>query len=132
MGEVLLETSIYLARVIGLLSVISALAVIVHYKKFLTLESDAIKNPLYIFLSGFIFLVLGVLLVVGHSVWVADWRLVVTLLSWSVLLKGVGRIFFPDAIKYVIEKKKKNRSFILGEIVLIGIGLYLLYHGFMG
>lgn len=126
-----METSIFLAKVIGLVSVISTAAVMIRYKESLVLEEEAMKSPLHIYLSGFVILILGVLLVVSHSVWVFDWRIVITVLGWLVLLKGMGRIFFPDAIKRMVEKKKENRKFILGEIAVFLIGLYLLYYGFI-
>jgi hypothetical protein len=126
-----METSIFLARVIGLISVISATAVIVRYKKNLALEKDAVANPGMAALAGYAILILGVLLVVSHSVWTPDWRLVITILGWLVLLKGVGRIFFPEAVKNLIEKKQNDRRFILGEAVMILVGLYLLYYGFI-
>ena len=126
-----METSIFLAKVIGLVSVISTAAVMIRYKESLVLEEEAMKSPLHIYLSGFVILILGVLLVVSHSVWVFDWRIVITVLGWLVLLKGMGRIFLPDAIKRMVEKKKETRKFILGEIAVFLIGLYLLYYGFI-
>jgi hypothetical protein len=48
-----------------------------------------------------------------------------------VLLKGIGRIFFPDSVGNLIAKKKDNRWFILGEFVVLFVGLYLLYYGFL-
>ena len=125
-----METSIFLARVIGLIGIISTLAIIFNYKKSLAFDAESIKNPLLSYLSGFLFLILGVLLVVSHSVWVFDWRLIITLLGWIILLKGVGRIFFPLAVRRLIEKKKNNRIFFLGEIVVLLLSLYLLYRGF--
>ena len=103
----------------------------IRYKESVVLEEEAMKSPLHIYLSGFVFLILGALLVVSHSVWVFDWRIVITVLGWLVLLKGMGRIFFPDAVKRMVEKKKENRKFILGEIAVFLIGLYLLYYGFI-
>lgn len=127
----IMETSIFLAKVIGLVSVISTIAVMVRYKKSLAFDEKAVKNPLFIYASGFVILILGVLLVVSHSVWVFDWRLVITIIGWLVFLKGIGRIFFPDAVKHMVEKKKNNRKFILGEVAVFLAGLYLLYYGFI-
>src|SRR3989338_5231345 len=126
-----METSIFLAKVIGLISVISAAAVMSRYKESLAFDEEAVKSPLLAYVSGFVILILGVLLVVSHSVWAFDWRLVITIMGWLVLLKGIGRIFFPDAVGRLIEKKIKNRAFILGEVVVFLIGLYLLYYGFI-
>ncbi|MEK7138833.1 MAG: hypothetical protein AAB799_01495, partial [Patescibacteria group bacterium] len=105
-------------------------AVMVRYKESLAFDEEAIKNPLFTYVSGFVFLILGVLLVVSHSVWTPDWRLVITILGWLVLLKGVGRIFFSNAVRRLIERKRNNRRFLLGEIVVFMVGPYLLYYGF--
>ena len=126
-----METSIFLAKVIGLVSVISTTAILIRYKKFLALEEEVARNPANIYLSGFTILILGVLLIVSHSVWTYDWRLVVTVLGWVILLKGAGRIFFPEAVGRLIKKKRDSRWFILGEITVFVIGIYLLYHGFI-
>ena|SRR3989344_228875 len=126
-----METSIFLSKVIGLVSVISTIAVLVRYKEHLALEEETAKNPTLVYLSGFAFLALGVLLVVSHSVWMLDWRIVITILGWLILLKGAGRIFFPNAVMRLIVKKRDNRKFIMGEVVVFLVGLYLLYYGFL-
>lgn len=126
-----METPLFLAKVIGLVSVISTAAILIRYKESLALEDDAAKSPVLIYLSGFAFLVLGTLLVVGHSVWTFDWRLVITIMGWLVLLKGAGRMFFPGAVGRLIEKKRDDRRFLLGEVVVLLVGLYLLYYGFI-
>ena len=126
-----METSIFLAKVIGLISVISTTAVMIRYKESHVFEEEAVKSSSFTHISGFVFLILGVLLVVSHPVWVLDWRIVITIFGWLLLLKGVGRIFFPVAVRHLIEKKKANHKFILGEIAVFLIGLYLLYYGFI-
>ena len=126
-----METSIYLAKVIGLIATITAVSVIINYKKSLMFDVEAGKSPLFIYVSGFVFLILGALLVVSHQVWASDWRLAITVIGWALLFKGVLRVFFPDSVLRLIEKKIKNRSFILGEIALLLVGIYLLYYGFM-
>src|SRR3989344_4785364 len=112
MRNTIMETSIFLAKVIGLVSVISTIAVLVRYKEHLALEEETVKNPILVYLSGFAFLTLGVLLIISHSIWTLDWRIVITILGWLVLFKGAGRIFFPNAVMRLIAKKRGNRKFI--------------------
>ena len=126
-----METSLFLARVIGLVSVMSTAAILVRYKESLALEGEASKSPALVHLSGFAFLVLGALLVVSHSVWTLDWRLVITIMGWLILLKGAGRMLFPGAVRRLIEKKRDDRRFLLGEVVVLLVGLYLLYYGYI-
>lgn len=126
-----METSIFLAKVIGLFGAISTLAIIIRYKLHLAMEENAAKNPTTIYLSGFLFLMLAILLIVSHQVWTRDWRVVITILGWLILVKGIIRIFFHDAVKKLIEKKKSDRRFLLAEVVTFFISIYLLYQGFI-
>jgi len=126
-----METSIFMAKVIGLFGAISTLAIIIRYKFHLAMEENAAKNPTTIYLSGFVFLMLGILVTVSHQVWTWDWRVVITILGWLILLKGVMRTLFPDTVKKVIEKKKDDKRFLLAEVVTFFISIYLIYRGFI-
>lgn len=95
------------------------------------MEKQLSASPATLYSSGFIFLAIGVVLVVVHPVWTYDWRLLVTIIGWAVLFKGMLRIFFPEKVKALIEKKEHNRRFILAEIAVLVISLYLLYQGFL-
>jgi uncharacterized membrane protein len=75
---------------------------------------------------------LGILLTVSHQVWTRDWRVVITILGWLILVKGVMRILFPDTVKKLIKKKKNNRRYLLAEVVTFFISVYLIYKGFIG
>lgn len=126
-----METSIFLAKVIGLFGAISTLAIISRYKIHLVMEENAAKSPSMIYLSGFLLLMFGILITVSHQVWTLDWRVVITVLGWLILANGVMRIFFPDTVKNLVEKKKSDRRFLLAEIVTFFISVYLLYQGFI-
>lgn len=125
-----MEVSLFLAKAIGLFFFISALAIIVCYKTYLEMEEDAIKSPALIYLSGFFILIVGILLTVSHQIWTQDWRVVITIISWLILFKGILRVFFPKMVKKLIEKKRYP-WFLLAEAVSLLVGLYLMYQGFV-
>lgn len=126
-----METTIFLARAIGLFGAISTLAIIVRYKTYLAMEESAVKNPAMLYLSGFFILLVGILLVISHQVWTQDWRVIITIIGWLILIKGLLRIFFPERIKRLIEKKQTDRRFLLSEIAVFLLSLYLIYQGFI-
>ena len=95
------------------------------------MEEAAAKDPARIYIPGFLFLMLGVLITVGHPVWTMDWRVIITILGWILLVKGIMRILAPEVVKRMIAEKKNNRSFILGEIITFIISIYLVYQGFL-
>ena len=126
-----IETSIFLAKIIGLFGTISTLAILVRYKIYLEIEEDATRNPVMIYVSGFFILIIGVLLTVSHQVWTLDWRVLITIIGWLTFLKGTLRILFPETIKKLIKKKKYDRRFLLAEVTVLLVSLYLVYQGFI-
>jgi len=126
-----MDTSIFLARVIGLFGALSTLAILARYKKSLEMEEQAARNPVTIYLSGFVVLFIGILVVVSHQVWTADWRVIITIIGWLVFIKGLIRIFFPEIVRRLIERKRHDRKFLLGEVAVLIASVYLLYQGFL-
>ena len=126
-----MDASIFLAKVIGLFLSISTISIIIRYKQFALIEKEVAKNPLLIYLSGFSALILGILLVVSHNMWVLDWRLIITIIGWMTLFKGIFRIFYPETVIKLISQKMNNKFFLLAEIIFFFVGLYLIYYGFI-
>jgi uncharacterized protein YjeT (DUF2065 family) len=83
-----------------------------------------------VFLGGLIALILGALLVAGHNLWVADWRVSITLMGWLTLLKGVLRLLFPEWSKSMTESMMSDRSVKPWGVASILIGLFFAYFGF--
>ena len=127
----IMDISIFLARAIGSFLLISTLSILVRYKHFVLIEKEAVKNPILVYLSGFSILILGILLVLSHNIWVLDWRVLITIISWIVLFKGILRIFFPELVVNLINKKSHNQLFALAEALFFFIGFYLVYQGFL-
>ncbi|MEP6793498.1 MAG: hypothetical protein ABJB16_04175 [Saprospiraceae bacterium] len=126
-----METSIYLAQVIGLFGALTTFTIIIRYKFYLSMEEIVAKNPATIYMSGFMFLLLGILVVVSHQVWSMDWRVIITLLGWLLLFKGLMRIIFPQKIIALLLKKLEEKRFIFGEIAVFILSLFLIYQGFI-
>ena len=74
---------------------------------------------------------LPIFVVVSHQIWTGDWRIIITILGWLLLIKGILRILFPGIVKKLIDKKRSDRRFLLSEVVVLLISLYLVYQGFI-
>lgn len=68
--------------------------------------------------SGYIALVLGLATVLLHNIWVADWRVVITVFGWLSLLKGVVRLGFPGVIGKITPFFRKRLALIRFLLVL--------------
>jgi len=124
-----MDTSIFLAKVIGLYLLIVSLWILVKGKALQEVIKEFVQSRALILIIAVITLILGLLLVVSHNIWVSDWRVVVTLLCWLTLVSGLVRLFFPQAV-VAMAGKFPSSGFRTAALFLIILGGYLTYRGF--
>ena len=123
-----MELSLFVARVaaIALLAVaVSMFAGNFNYDK---LFKELAHNRLYSYLAGIFSLIIGAALVMYHNIWVKDLSVLVTLLGWGALLKGIVLIAFPEVItksKFFKKEYKKVAPFLV-----VILGALFAYYGF--
>lgn len=125
-----METSIFFARFIGFYLVIVLVALLLNYSRF---KDIALKTstPNRTFITGVCSLIFGLVVVLLHNVWEWDWRVLITLIGWLSLIKGVVRIYFTDWATKTITKFAENKVLMIAiSIIFIIIGLILLYYGY--
>lgn len=71
--------------------------------------------------TGYITFLLGLATVVAHNVWVADWRVTITILGWVTLFKGIEKIGFPDRVNRKAQMFKGSQALWGSVIFLIGV-----------
>lgn len=83
------------------------------------------------FATGFFSLILGALLVQYHNIWVKDWTVLITILAWATLIKGVLMIAYPQVLFLSFGKGLlKNMKPAWGLLPIIA-GLVLGYFLFV-
>ena len=127
-----MDISIFLAKALGLYLVIVGAGMLINSEKFKQMLLPILKDPGMVLFTGFFALVVGIPMVVVHNLWVMDWRLIITLLAWLTLLKGVVRMFFPEFIINQTSIWIENKGMYYGLVIfLIALGFLLLYFGYL-
>jgi hypothetical protein len=126
-----METTLFLAKVIGLYFLVIGLHMALRGKELrLMFEAFAENRPLT-YLASVFALILGLLLVVSHNVWVAGWPVIVTLLSWLVLIKAIAYLLLPfSAMAGVVKAFNRPAWFTAGGAITAGFGVFLAAKGF--
>jgi len=114
-----MEVSIYLARfwgslfiILGLMSVGARL--LGRIIKFTDDKTITVS-------TGYITCLLGLITVTLHNIWVFDWRLAITILGWTTLLKGIEKVGFPDRVNKKAQMFKGKQTLWGSVIFLIGV-----------
>ena len=108
-------------------SMLSAIVNRKHLPRFLAELSD---NLFIVYFSGYISLLLGLLVVLSHNVWSADWRIFITLLGWIAVIKGLIRLFAPEKLPGMASKLFSEKGYFIIMAIFLLLGIYLTYVGF--
>ena len=126
-----MNTSLYLAKLIGPFFALVGLSVLVNEATFRGIVKEFIKSPGLVFLSGLLTLPVGIAIVLAHNVWVANWPVLITIIGWLAIITGVIRV---AATKQVIAKAKKisaSKNFPqVAAAIWVAIGAVLCFFGY--
>lgn len=123
-----MELSIFLAKVMGLYLVITMLAFLFNRSQLEGLIKSLLDNTFLMVFGGVMALIVGLLVVVSHNVWTADWRVLITIFGWLSVVKGLVRLFAPSHLPKWVLTNSKLLTFLIWVFLVIGI--YLTYVGF--
>lgn len=126
-----MDISKFLGKVMGIYLIIVNLAMLVNMQQFASLISNLNNDAPLMFVSGFIALIVGLLAVVSHNVWQWSWRVIITILAWLILIKGITILFYPSVIRNLSLSFIQNQGFAYGTIIVdFVLGITLCYFGF--
>ncbi len=126
-----MDTTFVLARICGVMCLLIGLSVM--NKNYMTGIVNELENSKALFwFIGFAAALLGVIMLAFYSTWNAHWPVLLTILGWLALLKGLAIMLFPSSLGHSLYRKFKTSGIITfsGVIALI-VGIILLYKGFV-
>lgn len=124
-------TSVYLARLIGPVLLAAGIGLLVNR----TLYDDVVRaylaDRIWTFYAGLAGLTAGLAIVLAHRVVAPDWRLLITLLGWLMVIDGAARLIVPDAMR-ALDKAWADRPFLrpVGIAATILVGAVLTIAGY--
>jgi len=124
--------TIYLSRLIGIVCLIIAVAMIADKEMVVAALGQLSVDRTPLLLLGFIRVVFGAAIVLVHNIWSRGfWPLVVTLTGWAILVRGVIVLFVPpDAMAALVAAAHVvDFNYIYAAIPLV-LGGYLALRGF--
>jgi hypothetical protein len=125
------ETSIFLARLLGPSMLVVVAGLIVNRANYRALAHEFLGSPALIYLAGLLALVAGLAIVLTHNVWVMGWPVIITIFGWASLIAGILRIVFPTPLARFAERVVDNQAVLIGSIlVYLVLGAWLTYVGY--
>lgn len=126
-----MDISKFLSKVLGLYLLIISASMYMHMSDIPNLLTGFMTFPSLLLTIGFITLILGLLMVLSHNIWQWSWKVIITILAWIILLKGICIIMFPHIMSGITMFFVLNHYFQYGAYGFdFLLGAYLTYMGF--
>ena len=118
-----MEISIFFARLWGSFFIIFGALFIITKQLGKTIEMT--KDKAFVISTGYITLLMGLITIILHNIWILNWKIIITILGWSTLIKGIMKIGFPEQINKQAQRFKKKQ--IVSAVFLILLGAFLFW-----
>ena len=127
-----METSIFLAKLIGPMFLVMGLAVLINPEGTRRMGREFIDSDALIFLSGVITLPVGLAIVITHNLWVAGWPVIITIFGWLAVAAGIARMTLHGAMRSIGKAMiERTALFAVPAVIMILLGAYLCYQGYV-
>jgi hypothetical protein len=126
-----MDLSLFLARFLGLYMLIILGIWLLRKTQFEAGLRNVVESEATFALTAIIQIILGLLIVLSHSIWTYNWQGLITLFGYFAIFQGVMRLAFPDEIKPYIINAVEKRTWMMQAFLDI-VGAFFFYHGFIG
>ncbi len=119
-----MDNSLFLAKFWGWYLIIFFLILSLNPKRIKQIFED-LKDEKFLIITSFMAIIVGLLNILFHNIWELNWKLIITLIGWIALLKGLFLFIFPK--RTVVWLAFFNIKLVqVLYIMLFFIGIFLL------
>lgn len=126
-----MELSILIAKIMAVIYLSASLGAFFSRDYYRKLSEDIYKNAGLTYMIGFIAVIVGFLIVDYHNLWGRDWTVLITIIGWLALIKGILIIVLPKLIQRLSAIFLTDRALKIIPYVTLSIGLLFGYFGFV-
>jgi hypothetical protein len=121
----------FLSKAIGIYLIIVSIVMELNAPQFMTNVTQLVHNGPLMFVTGFFTLILGIIMVLSHNTWQWSWRVLVTIVCWITLLKGINILVYPELIGSTSVKFLQHPNVVHVSAALdFVLGILFLYFGY--
>ena len=125
------DLSIFLAQLLGLYFVIAGVIIVVRRKSLIPVVAEFGYNRSLILIVALLELIAGLAIAIAHPIFVADWRGIITLIGWWMIIESVIYLTLPfSGMRRIVRQFNKSRWYISGGTISVVAGAYLAGVGF--
>ncbi len=121
----------YVAQLIGVYLALSGVLMIVREQAMMLLVPKFVDSPPFLYFLGSLRVLIGLAIVLAHTMWIGTLGAVIYLVGWLTLLRGIAMLLLPVETEHkILEVFSRGNVWYTTAIVAIVLGGWLAYAGF--
>lgn len=118
-----MDMSILLAKFWGWYLIVFFVILSFNPKRIKQIFND-LRDEKFLIIASFVAIIIGLINILLHNVWEANWKLIITLIGWIALFKGLALFTFPrQTVKRLNYINVKFVQVIYMLLFLLGVFL---------
>jgi len=127
-----MDTSLFLAQLIGLYSIVVGLSMLTKRKMLMDIFQELFSTRALSYVMGVLMLVMGLLLTLTHTIWQGTLSIGITVIGWFVLVEAIIFLFSSQkTLAKALITLNNTKIYYAISIVYLVLGVYLVYSGFV-
>src|SRR3989344_361267 len=123
--------SLFLAQVFGLYFLIAGVIIIFRRQSLIPAVTEFGHNRALVLIVALMELVAGLAIAIAHPILTPDWRGIITLFGWWMIVESIIYLVLPfSGMRKLIRTFNHSRWYISGGFISVVLGLYLAGAGF--
>lgn len=126
-----MQLSKLIAKMAAVIYLSASLGAFISTDYYRQVSDDLFNNAGLTYLSGFVTVIIGFLIVHYHNIWAKNWTVLITCLGWLALLKGILLIVCPEFVHSLSEGMLTDWGLKIFPYSAFCLGLLFGYFGFL-
>lgn len=127
----MLPRTTFLSRLIGLYSLLMSLAMLANKAAYVAKVNSLVRDPAVLLVVAIFAVAAGLAILLTHNVWSGAPAVVVTVVGWLSLFKGLFFLWLtPEGARQYLDAIHYDQLFYVFPSVTLILGAYLTYTGF--
>ncbi len=127
-----MDFSIILAKTYGIYLFFTGLSLLISPQRYRNWYNDILSDDRRQLFGGLFALLIGSFIIAVHNIWVADWRVVLTLIGYWGVFWGAGLFLSKDFGKFFrVMIDSPDLVYRLSGLVWSLVGAFLFYQGYL-
>ena len=126
-----MQPAVFVARLAGPLFVVIGAGILLNSTVYSAMITEAVHSPTLIYFSGLSALIPGLAILNVHHSWTADWRVIITILGWLLVIGGVVRIALPQLTASLAGTIYSGAATLpVVAVISLVLGVFLSFEGY--